>query len=185
MKRFTNLLPFIVGCVFLTFCSPAVGSLLACVASFHELIGPLSFRAVFDFLHLWLLATLFLGWFVLSNLWWVVLFFGAWAAVFPPQRRLAWGAFLLVAALAGLFASRAFQQVRPWDFGYDGSPRSDEAVESVATSPPPVQMASLTTSLSCITALSSATFCALALRRWFHRPPSNTALQRTLASSRR
>ena len=140
----------------LLFCAVAGGSLLACLCG--------------GMLGMWPMAAFFLFWFVLFWCWYVLLFFSVWVAVFPP-RGLSWLAFSLTAAAAGLLASHSFQQVRPWDFEHD----------EVPLPPPPVEMASLTTCVSCATALFSTALCFLLVRRWFLHPPPNHALQRTEA----
>ena len=145
--------------VLLLFCSVAGGSFLACLCG--------------GMLGMWPMAAFFLFWFVLFGCWHVLLFFGAWVAAFPPRRWLSWLLFLLAAVAAGLLASQSFQQVRPWDFEHD----------EVPLPPPPVEMVSLTSLVSCTTAVVGTAACLLLVRRWFPYLPSNHVLQRTPAAS--
>ncbi len=134
-----------VYCLLLLLCSSLLSALLACISA-----GALPFTP---------LAAFALCWLVLFYLWYVLLFFGFWVALLPPRGLLAWFAFSAAAVAAGFLASSTFQVVRPWDFEH----------EAVPSAPPPVQMVSLTTLLSCITALLSTAICLWLVRclfRW-------------------
>ena len=133
-------------------CSSAVGALLAC--------------GIADALPAWPIAASLLGLFVLSGLWYVLLFFGCWIALLPPATPWHGWFFSWVAILAGLLASDRFQTLGPWDFDHN----------SVPNIPPPVQMVSLTTLVCCLTAVLSTALCSWVVRRWFRYPPFNTAL---------
>lgn len=146
-----------VYCSLLLVCSTALGALLACL--------------ICGALPAWPLAAFFLFWVVLFGSWHVLLFFGLWVMLNPPRGLLARLVYSFAAFVAGLLASSTFQTARPWDFDHDAVP------------PPtlPVQIVSLTTLLSCITAVASTAFCLWLVRHLFHYPPSNSTLQRTKA----
>ena len=148
MNKHNKILMGFIYCVLLLFCSTISGSLLACVVGGN--------------LRLWPMAAFFLGLFIIGALGYLLVFFGWWVAFFPPRRLLSWFAFLLAAVAAGLLASYLFQVASPLEFDHDADP----------TPPPVVEMVSLTTCVSCITAVFSTITCYLLIRRFFsNRPP--------------
>jgi hypothetical protein len=119
--------------VLLTLWSVGVSSLLACLATGQP--GAL------------LAAALTLALFTVFDFWPCLLAFSGWIALFPPRSPGAWAALLVCAFAAGLAASWHFQTERPWDVYHeeDGSMPGWE----------PVHMISLTTTISCVSAIVS------------------------------
>ncbi len=151
--------------VLLWFCSAVVGSLL------NDLTDgpPGNIRNNLPFFQSWGGGAFLVAW-VLTELWYAFLFFGAWVTFLPPRRWWSWAAFLLAATGAGLLASRDFQHLGTWDY---------ELADGGVSTPPAGPMAIYANLLSCATALLSTTLCAWIMRRWFQYPSPNNALQRT------
>ena len=100
------------------------------------------------------MASILLGLFIIFDLWWMILGFSIWLTWFPPKGITLRLLVLLAAALA---ASWRFQVVRPWDFYHEGD-GSRPGWE-------PVQMASLTTVISFVSAMVSVALSSFIVRR--------------------
>jgi hypothetical protein len=139
-----NRIPRCIGSFFLlTAIAVGVGSLLACLTG-----GQLGAIPA---------AALFLGLFTVFELWPYLLGFSIWLTWFPPRSVLGWVCLLVFALAVGFAASWRFQTARPWDFYHeaDGSRPGWE----------PVHMASVTTIISCLTALASVALSGFLTRR--------------------
>ena len=144
-QRFgTQVWRFIGHSFLLAIVAASIGSVLACLS-----VGMI--RAI-------PIVALIIGGVVILYLWPIVLAFGVWQTWFLPRARIHLFIFGFAASLAGVIASWRFQTARPFDVYHesDGSMPGWE----------PVHLFSLTTIISCTTALVSV---ALPLALRWHR----------------
>ena len=131
--------------------APSIGAVLACLSV--GMIRPIP------------IVALVIGGVVILYLWPIVLAFGIWQAWFLPRACIHLFIYGFAACIAGVIASWRFQTARPFDFYHesDGSMPGWE----------PVQLISLTTIISCTTALVSVAL-PLAIRWYREQRFSNT-----------
>jgi hypothetical protein len=102
------------------------------------------------------LLALFLVPFILFDLWPLLLCFSIWLTWFPPKRPSGWCTLLLFALVGGVIASWRFQIVGPLDFHHGDEIKHGSEV---------VHMASMTTWMTCFTAVASVVLAHVVFQR--------------------